>query len=218
MDRSPKNISLYREEDYWENRYTQSIADKEETHDWLLPYSRIKPLFLEAVAAIGGCHFDGFSSPRILVLGCGNSTLSESLYDEGYTQITNVDYSQTVIDLMRRRNACDRPLMQWLRADFRHMSEVQSGGFDLVIDKGSLDAVFCDGGSLWKPSDRVIKDASMCVDEVLRVLVPGAVFLGISFAQPHFRLPLIGRPDCWSLTATEIPDTFYHRYLGIKSL
>lgn len=34
---------------------------------------------------------------RILVLGCGNADFSEDLYDDGYTNVVNVDISSVVI-------------------------------------------------------------------------------------------------------------------------
>lgn len=39
------------------------------------------------------------------MLGCGNSTLSRDMYDDGYRNIANVDYSSVVIEKMRRVNA-----------------------------------------------------------------------------------------------------------------
>jgi hypothetical protein len=35
---------------------------------------------------------------RILNLGCGNSIMAENLYDEGYTNICNMDISTVVIE------------------------------------------------------------------------------------------------------------------------
>lgn len=42
---------------------------------------------------------------EILIIGCGNSEISEKLYEDGYHYITNVDYSSVVIEQMRERNA-----------------------------------------------------------------------------------------------------------------
>ena len=36
------------------------------------------------------------------MLGCGNSKLSEQMYEDGYTNILNVDISPTVIEQMRK--------------------------------------------------------------------------------------------------------------------
>lgn len=215
MDRSPKNIALYREEKYWDDRYTNSIAESEDTHDWLLSFDRVWPLLKESLAPSSD-SLTGRDQMRILILGCGNSLLSECLYDENFKNIINIDYSMKVIEMMRERNAQTRPLMRWVKADFREMSEVEKESVDVVIDKASLDAVWCDGGSLWTPSDAVRNDVMRCVDEVLRVLVPGGKFVSISFGQPHFRLPLLNRPSHWKLKFEEIPDTFYHLYQGQK--
>lgn len=45
---------------------------------------------------------------NILMVGCGNSRLSEDMFDEGFTTITNIDVSRVVIDLMiaRYRYVC----------------------------------------------------------------------------------------------------------------
>ena len=41
---------------------------------------------------------------KILMLGCGNSLLSENMYDEGYEYIYNIDISHVVIEQMSKRN------------------------------------------------------------------------------------------------------------------
>ena len=45
----------------------------------------------------------------ILNLGCGNSILSEELYDKGFKNIYNIDISPIVIEQMAKRNAIKRP-------------------------------------------------------------------------------------------------------------
>jgi hypothetical protein len=40
---------------------------------------------------------------RILVLGCGNSELSAVLYRHGYINITNLDWSAVVVDMMQEK-------------------------------------------------------------------------------------------------------------------
>lgn len=40
---------------------------------------------------------------NILMVGCGNSRLSEDMFDNGYTTITNIDISRVVIDQMITR-------------------------------------------------------------------------------------------------------------------
>jgi spermidine synthase len=40
---------------------------------------------------------------RILIIGCGNSSFTEELYNEGYTNITNIDISAVVISQCQQR-------------------------------------------------------------------------------------------------------------------
>lgn len=58
---------------------------------------------------------------QILVPGCGNSKLSEHLYDWGFRNITNVDFSKVVISNMLRRNVRERPEMKWRVMDMTSM-------------------------------------------------------------------------------------------------
>lgn len=46
------------------------------------------------------CFFDGH---RILVVGCGASKLSIELYEAGFTNITNIDISEVVINHNRKK-------------------------------------------------------------------------------------------------------------------
>ena len=77
---------------------------------------------------------------QLLVPGCGNSRLSEHLYDAGHTAITNIDFSKVVISDMLRRNVRDRPLMRWRIMDMTAM-QFEDESFGAVIDIGGLDAL-----------------------------------------------------------------------------
>ena len=46
---------------------------------------------------------------RVLVIGCGTSTLSEQLYQDGYRDVCNVDYSAVVIRKMAQVRGSRRP-------------------------------------------------------------------------------------------------------------
>jgi hypothetical protein len=83
------------------------------------------------------------------VLGCGNSDLSAQLYDAGFKNITNVDYSAVVIEKMKQvvvsprlSQSCaqlhqqKRPDMTWLELDAKDLKGLSDGSFDLVLDKG----------------------------------------------------------------------------------
>ena len=54
---------------------------------------------------------------KILMVGCGNSKLSEDLYDLSYHDITNIDISDHVIKHMTQRNNDKRPKMSFTKMD-----------------------------------------------------------------------------------------------------
>ena len=51
------------------------------------------------------------------MVGCGNSKLSEDLYDLSYHDITNIDISDHVIKHMTQRNKDKRPKMSFTKMD-----------------------------------------------------------------------------------------------------
>ena len=52
-------------------------------------------------------------SDKILNIGCGNSKLSEDLSEEGYEDITNIDFSTKVITIMEQTYKEKFPKMQF---------------------------------------------------------------------------------------------------------
>ena len=85
---------------YWEKRYQK---EKGKTFEWLHGFDNIK---LELLASL-----QKSVNPKILNIGCGNSTMTEELYDLGYHDITNIDISETCIASMVQRNKEKRPNM-----------------------------------------------------------------------------------------------------------
>ena len=74
---------------FWDQRYEHETA----TFDWLQSWDSIKPVLQPHLRA----------GARILMLGCGNSPMSEQMHAEGFTNVTNVDISPHVIRLMKGR-------------------------------------------------------------------------------------------------------------------
>lgn len=66
---------------------------------------------------------------QILVVGCGNSELSEHLYDVGYRHLTNIDISETVVNHLtfQKVDATQTP------------NEDES--YQATLDKGTLDTM-----------------------------------------------------------------------------
>jgi len=121
------------------------------------------------------------------MLGCGNSSLSQEMYEDGYTHIVNIDYSPTLIQMMEGRHQSASPLMEWQIMDVRDL-KFEDSTFDVVMDKGTMDAMLAVDGSLWDPPDEAIQNCTKEVSEALRVLKsPGGIFFYLTFGQPHFR-------------------------------
>ncbi|CAL1714251.1 unnamed protein product [Somion occarium] len=146
------------------------------------------------------------------MLGCGNSTLSEEMYDDGYKNIVNTDYSDILIKKMRHKHQQLRPEMQWLEMDVRDL-KFESGSFDFALDKGTMDAMMTTKGDVWDPSEDVVESCNKEVDEVLRVIRNGGIFLYLTFGQPHFRKRYLTRPGT-TLEIRQLGEAF-HYYLYI---
>ncbi|KAI0258932.1 S-adenosyl-L-methionine-dependent methyltransferase [Gloeopeniophorella convolvens] len=198
----PVKNEEYGTQEYWDQRYTQEEDDA--TFDWFKKYADVAPLIRAALPD---------KNARILMLGCGNSTLSEDMYDDGYNNIINIDYSAVVVERMRARHQEARPEMEWHEMDIRDL-KFEDGSFDVAVDKGTMDAMMTAKGDVWDPPKQVIDDCTKEVDEVLRVLRKGSgAFLYLTFGQPHFRRRYLTRPDT-TLEIQQIGDAF-HYYLYI---
>lgn len=187
----------------------RTLKKANKNYDWLMEYNStnknkpsLKPLIKE--------ELDKRKGGKILILGCGNSTLSYDLHIDGYGPVVSVDYSQTIIDILKERHSSQSGMV-FIRADIKNMSSLEDGSFSTIIDKGTLDAIFCDNSSLWDPSTTVRNDIKSCVAEIQRLMSEDSIFISVSFGQPHFRLPLLQSPF-WTLKAEEIDGTFCHLY------
>lgn len=158
----------YGEPSYWDNRYNQ----EESPFDWYQNYSALAPLL------------STFLSPtnRVLVIGCGNSTFSEGMADDGYEDIVNIDISNVVIEAMQKKYA-NHPRLKYMTMDVRDMSTFVTGSFDAVIDKGTLDSILCGSNSK--------QNSSKMLEEVARVLKDKGIYILITYGAPSYRLNLL---------------------------
>jgi len=185
---------LYGSVDYWNERYRE-----EDEFDWFKDYTQIRDLIAELIPN---------KDARILMLGCGNSSLSESMYNDGFQNIMNIDYSSVVIEAMRTRHS--NKSMQWIEMDIRDI-KFDHSTFDVALDKGTMDAMMTAKGSVWDPPAQVVEDCTREIDEVIRVLrkPQGGMFLYITFGQPHFRKRFLTR-EGWDLEIRELGETFHY--------
>jgi len=164
-------MAQYGKAEYWEDRYKRDV----EPFDWYQRWAGLKDTFIEFVQP----------SHSILMLGSGNSRLSEEMYEEGYQNLTNIDVSQFIVDMMAKKYS-DKPGMTYQQMDGRAL-ELPEGSFNVVIDKATLDSILCGEGST--------HNAQKVLQEVAKVLKPDGVYVCVSHGQPSYRLTYLQRPE-----------------------
>ncbi|XP_040840190.1 eEF1A lysine and N-terminal methyltransferase isoform X3 [Ochotona curzoniae] len=150
MNLLPKSSKEFGSVDYWEKFFQQR---GKKAFEWYGTYLEL----------CGVLHKYIKPREKVLVIGCGNSELSEQLYDVGYQDIVSIDISESAIKQMRERNATRRPQMSFLRMDMTQM-DFPSASFQVVLDKGTLDAVLTDEG------EKTLQQVDRMLAEVGRVL------------------------------------------------
>ncbi|KAL5536865.1 hypothetical protein ACEPAF_688 [Sanghuangporus sanghuang] len=193
----PKSNEEYGTLEYWNERYRKEANGT--TFDWFKSYSDISHIVREAIPD---------KASKILILGCGNSKLSEEMYDDGYHNIVNVDYSSIVIEQMREKYRVSRPTLEWHVMDVRDL-QFEDYSFDVAIDKGTMDAMMTSKGDVWDPPEEIMENCTREVNEVTRILRRGGAFLYITFGQPHFRRRYLTRPGT-TLEVRQLGEMFHY--------
>ena len=150
-------------QEYWDKKY----AEKDTQFEWLRPYSEIKEYVNEHIK----------KNDKILIPGCGNSSLGPDMYNDGYKNLVNNDFSPVVIEQMSKRYSEMKTLV-WDVMDITKMA-YPNESFDTVLDKGTIDALTC--GEDYE--NQIFK--ACC--EYSRVLKPGGFAYILSFGQPEDR-------------------------------
>ncbi|XP_072330194.1 EEF1A lysine methyltransferase 4 isoform X1 [Scyliorhinus torazame] len=201
MDHLPSSNLRYKDQDYWDERYRH-----EETFEWFGAFSCFEHLLKEEIR----------SDETILILGCGNSSMSYDMFMSGYRSITNIDFSAICIEKMASKYA-SCPGMEWKVMDAKTL-EFENESFDVVLEKGTLDAMMVDETDPWNVSQETKEIIDQILKEISRILRKGGRFISITFAQPHFRKQLYAKRDYkWSIKhQTYGTDFHYHFYTMTK--
>ncbi|XP_057209464.1 eEF1A lysine and N-terminal methyltransferase isoform X2 [Triplophysa rosa] len=162
MSLLPRTAEEFSSADYWD-RFFRKRGEK--AFEWYGDYNSL----------CGILHKYIKPRDKVLVVGCGNSELSEQLYDVGYHQLTNIDISETVVSHMIQRNTERRPDLTFQQVDATETG-FENGSFQAALDKGTLDAMASEEeGAL----------AGRMLAEVGRVLAVGGRYVCITLAQEH---------------------------------
>jgi SAM-dependent methyltransferase len=141
------------------------------------------PSFTLASASSSSSSPSFRSSLHLLDVGCGNSGLGAALWSRGWTRQTHIDVSEVVIARMKAlyRDVAGQ-CGEWIAMDATQM-RFDDASFDIVLEKGTLDALDC------TPEEQKVCHA--IVRECSRVLRPGGVLLVVTHGDPRRRLPLL---------------------------
>jgi hypothetical protein len=165
----------YGSKEYWDNRYQH-----ESQYDWFAAYDAFRQIVINSVT----------KSDKILNLGCGNSNLSIDMYNDGFHNIVNIDYSSVVIENMQRKHDSLND-MKWIVMDAQDMSSLPTASFDVVLEKGTLDALLVSQQDPWRLSAQAEQTMHNIMLQISRLLKPNVGrFISVTFAQPHFRVPI----------------------------
>lgn len=123
-----KTLGDFTSKENWDQFFT--IRGSDDSFEWYAEWPQLKDVLSShlcpSAAPSNSTGSDGMAGEelQILVPGCGNSKLSESLYDAGFRNITNIDFSKVVISDMLRRNVRLRPGMKWRVMDMTNMQVI----------------------------------------------------------------------------------------------
>jgi len=106
-----------------------------------------------------------------LNVGAGNSEISEKLYFQGFTSITNIDYSREVVSSMLKRYSELNCKIEYLEMDMKKLV-FEDNKFDVVLDLGGSDCLLC--------SRSPLGDYRIFIQEVYRVLMDKGLYIRIS--------------------------------------
>ncbi|KAL0223502.1 hypothetical protein P9112_002892 [Eukaryota sp. TZLM1-RC] len=171
---------------YWEERYKK---EPNTNFDWYITYTSFKSVINSLLD----------ENHRILVVGCGNSRLSQQLHDDGFKHVTSIDISQWVIDQMQEKYRETCPDLEWQVMDVKRL-DFPSESFDVVIDKGTIDAILCGKDSF--------DNAHAAHKEIQRVLQPNGTYINITYGTPEARLDHFKQPGLnWNIEFKTIPKS-----------
>ncbi|KAK8024366.1 hypothetical protein PG993_012432 [Apiospora rasikravindrae] len=167
-----------RNADYWDGRY--SNEDDPATKEWHVGPDKLEGYLDENIYP----RWPRGTTPKIVQLGSGASSVPFEMFARGYTDQTCVEFSAAVIAQMAPKN----PSIKWLPHDVRHMPEIESNSFDFAFDKATFYALCA-----WGPTHLlksippvIVEDTAAYSREVFRILKPGGVFVCINIFEPRY--------------------------------
>lgn len=161
---------------------------EKEPFDWYQRYPGVKHFFQQSFLSKIDSPFPNRDTTRVLVPGCGNSKMMEDMIEDGFKNITNIDYSPVVISQMEER--CKGKGMVFKVADVTRSLPFPDSSFDLIICKGTFDAILCSPGASVNIRT-FMEESSRVLDEKHGILII------ISYGNRENRMTYLEDPKIW---------------------
>jgi len=162
---------------HWDNVYEEELANFKELGDEGEIWFGIETVEKTVDWALE--NVPPTANPSVLEIGCGNGTLVLALVEAGYaaTHLSGIDYSPGAVKLAQSIaiargegitfNNCD-----FLKEDPPVLSHMGEGVWDLLLDKGTFDAI-----ALGEKDESGRSPAVYYPGRVQKLLAPGGCFL-----------------------------------------
>lgn len=171
----PNEIDNFKDKNYWNNFFKERDVN---SFEWYAEWENIKDYLIKDIN----------KKNKILIIGCGNSNLSNEMYKNGFTNQINIDYSDLVIEQMKKMYSN----LEYIQMDVTKMN-FDDNSFDIVLDKACLDAILCND------KQDVLDSVTQMMNEIKRVLKSDGKYLCISLLQSHVVKKLLIDYNKWNI-------------------
>ena len=174
--------SSYASSAYWAERYSTA----EGFHNWYYTFGDLQPLIYRALERTGKT----LSTCHALEIGCGDSPLLTDFCSAKGGQsrsdshrLHGIDIAGNVIEHLKSRQA--KHTLSELKFSCMDATRLEFSEkcFDLVIDKGTVDALMCE-----KDETKMAQVMRRLIGETLRVMKANGAILIVSHMQPDSEL------------------------------
>lgn len=175
---------------YWDEMYDGMGDFSSDEYSWYYGWGELKSYFVEYAPQPlkksssmkrplnGEEKIKLTEEPKVLVPGIGNDGILLDLYAYGYTDIVAFDYSQSAIDRQTDLLSYNQKALEDIHVlvqDARELNKDWTANYDLVFEKGALDAIYLSGEG----------NVDLAVRELARVVKKGGIFISVSGVVPE---------------------------------
>lgn len=171
FDNTYSDVAQYGKISFWDDYYAKEM----EPFEWYYGYLCYKEIITDYIPR----HW------KVMIAGCGNSNIIEDMVFDGYESVIGADISRVVISQLTVR-CKDLPQASFFQGNMCD-TDLPEESVDAIIDKCLFDSLLC--------SATTVVTTAQYLNEVVRLLSPGGVFIMITNGNPEERLPQLMQED-----------------------